>query len=250
MALYVYILGISSIAAKLLAWGMSVWNDKSQEFRCVRIWLGVLVVEDILLFSALRILGLRSLWYARIYYSADLFSILCGLFVLLRLAEVSFRDARNILPFLRRGAILTFAGLTVISAAGVGSHLDPTATSRTRFVAFAQELEQNMNVAGMLAATILWGTLNALAVPGVRLRRLAAAIGVSYSAGALSWSFYSLFYRYQIATTAISVVSTVSIFLIGWTLAFEKEAAVNVGEVSATKPLAASRAASGWAGGR
>lgn len=249
MALYVYLLGISSIAAKLLAWGISIWNDRSREFRCVRIWLGVLAVEDVLLFSALRTLGLRSLWYARIYYSADLFSILCGLFVLLRLAEIAFQDARSILPFLRKGATLMFAGLIIISAAGMGSHLDPTATSRTRFVAFAQELEQNMNVAGMLAAAILWGTINALALPGIRLRRLAAAIGVSYSAGALSWSFYSLFYRYQIAMTAISVVSTVSIFLIGWTLAFEKEAVNHAVDTPGTEPLRAG-AASGWAGSR
>lgn len=249
MALYVYILGLSSIAAKLLAWGISAWNDKSREFRCVRVWLGVLAIEDVLLFSALRLLGLRSLWYARIYYGADLFSILCGLFVLLRLAEVAFDDARSILPFLRRGAILTVAGLIIISAVGVGSHLDPIATSRSRFVPFAQELEQNMNVAGMLAAAVLWGTINALAVPGVRLRRLAAAIGVSYSAGALSWSFYSLFYRYQIAMTAISVVSTVSIFLIGWTLAFEKETAAKDIEVGGNQPLPPGPV-TGWAGSR
>ncbi len=248
-AIYVNLLGLSAIAAKLLGWGVSAWNDGSREFRCVRVWLGILATEDILLFWALRHLGLRSFWYARVYYGADLFSNVCGLFVILRLAELAFQESRQILPLLRRGAILAVIGIIVMSSTGVVAHWRISDASRSHFLMFAEELEQNMNVAGMLASIVLWGTINALAIPGTRLRRIAAAIGASYSAGSLSWAFYSLFGHYRVVATALSVISTVSIFLIGWTLAFEKEATANAGEFTATKPLSTS-AASGWAGGR
>lgn len=205
----------------------------------------MLAAEDVILFSALKCLGLRSFWYARIYYGIDILTILGGLFVLLRMAELAFHESHTFLPLLRKGALMALIGLILISVAGMPSHWNPSASSRTHFVVFAQSLEQNMNVAGMLAAMILWGSINALAIPGVRVRRITAAISISYSTGALSWSFYSLFRHYELVMTSISFVSTVSIFLIGWTLAFEKETAANVGEASATKPLAASRAASG-----
>jgi len=249
LGLYVNLLALSGTAVKLLAWGMSMWNDRSREFRCVRIWLGMLAAEDVILFSALKYLGLRSFWYARLYYGIDVLTILCGLFVLLRMAELAFHGSHSFLPLLRKGALMALIGLILISVAGMPSHWTASATSRTHFVVFAQSLEQNMNVAGMLAAMILWGSINALAIPGVRVRRITAAISISYSTGAFSWSFYSLFRHYELVMTAISFVSTISIFLIGWTLAFEKEAAVDTGEFSTTKPLATG-AASGWAGGR
>jgi hypothetical protein len=183
----------SALAVKALGVGLSVRRRAFHEFLFVRIWFALLLLEDLLLLPIYHAYGTGSPIYARAYYWSDLAVVLVGFLVLIRLAEVSFSQSKAYLPLLRGGAIAILAGIAILSIVSVFGHLTTLPGPHKQMLALAMELEQNVSVAGMLASILLWISINILAVPGVRLRRIVAGLGIFYSASGGSWALVQLF---------------------------------------------------------
>jgi hypothetical protein len=149
----------------------------------LRWYFAIALASNVAVHSFLLKFGYTSNQYAYAYYLGDLAIVIFGFMVLARLVELAFEKSSVKLPGLRLGAILVFTGLAVCSAAVVYMSRGGLTT-----FSFGSEMEQNFSFLGMLMAIILVVGMNALAVPGLRFRRVVLSFSVLYSSGAIAYS--------------------------------------------------------------
>ena len=215
---WIILLGLVGTVAKAVGFGLSC-RLPFRKWLSVKCWLLLALLEDFALYLVLA-LGFdpkTSILYAQVYYWSDLIVVFAGLLVLLRVAEVAFKNTRVDLPLLRMIAIGIIAGIGVVSFVTVFSKLGPAALSFRHLIAFASEAEQNLATAGMLGSFVLWGAIGMLRVPGVRVRRITAGYGIFYSASACAWSLVALFGN--TLSLAVPLLSLASIVLLAYAMA-------------------------------
>jgi hypothetical protein len=224
--------GAISLLPKVGALALSFrrsWRD----YLCVKIWFALLIIEDVAILVAYRESGFGSLAYAQIYYWFDLAATLFGFLVLVRLAELAFAKSRLPLPILRGTAFAILSGISVISffivfmrlqahpVAGIAA--GGPAMLAHKLSLLASELEQNVGVAGMIGSMLLWVSVNVLAVPGVRLRRIISGYGIFYSASGIGWALVQIFGARTSTSLFVQFVSLLSLLLLGYAVATDNE---------------------------
>ena len=166
---------------------------RTGKINSARIWFTLLLLEDIGIWALLIATGSDSIQYATFFFWSDLTVLIAGLILLVRLAEISFNQARAIAPILRGSAMVIISGLAVISGVEVFKHLQSSPKAFHPFIALAANMEQNTAAAGMLASIILFVTMTLLLVPGVQIRKIVAGMAIFYSCTAVPISAISLF---------------------------------------------------------
>lgn len=214
--------GFLATAAKALGLGFSL-RLPFRRWLAVKIWLLLGVLQDLALYTILWSGAdpRTSLLYAQFYYWSDLICAFAGLLVLLRLAEVAFKNTRVDLPMLRGISIAILFGTIVMSFGLVFARLGKAALTLPHLIAFANEAEQNLAAAGMLAAVVLIVAVSMLRVPGVRIRRLTSGFGIYYSAGAIGGSSVELFGRG--AHFVVQIFSLASLALLAFAMSERDE---------------------------
>lgn len=196
-----------TVAVKALGVAFSARRHAVRGFIFVRIWFALLLLEDLVLIPVYRSYGVSSLAYARAYYWMDFAVALIGFLVLIRLAEISFTQSKTYLPLMRGTAIAILAGIAIISITAVFGHMTALPSGHSQMLSLAQEMEQNVSVAGMLASILLWISINVLAVPGVRLRRVVAGMGIFYSASGGAWALIQLGFRIHMVVPFMTLLA-------------------------------------------
>jgi hypothetical protein len=216
----------AAVAVKALGVGFLVRRRTNENFLFAKCWFVLLLAEDLLLLPIYHLYGKTSPVYARAYYWSDLIVVLGGFLLLIRLAEVSFSRSKAYLPLLRGAAVAILGGIAVISIVSVLKRLQALPEHPGQMLAVANEMEQNVSVAGMLASILLWISINVLAVPGVRLRRLIAGLGVFYSASGGAYALVQLF-GFRLGA-AVQVFGLFAVILLAYALAAPDHSAVLV----------------------
>lgn len=197
----------------------------------LRWYFALVVCGNVCTHLTLDKFGYQSAQYAYAYYGADLAIVIFGFLVLSRLVELAFEKSSVKLPGLRLGAILLFTGLAVCSAVVV--YLGRGGLTA---VSYGAEMEQNFSFLGMLMAIILFVGMNALAVPGLRFRRVVLSFSVLYSSGAIAYSLAAVIPSLQnwIMMFVVPVTSLTGIGLIAYSLWVPQPAEVAVPEAKRT----------------
>jgi len=164
------------------------------------VYVGAMVLADVVRNVCLRTYGLRSTEYYLTYFVADYFVIVLKYLAVISIFEIVLEDS-PLRDIARRAFFLLFAGLAVLSS-GLFPHSSPNMFS---------EFQQNIHFAVVVLTAMLCVTLAHLRVANPQLRMVVYGFGVSAAVQACGAALQLLIARDLITevTRRLSPLATV-----------------------------------------
>lgn len=164
----------------------AVFRRDFRRYLPLNLYMLLCVIANVGVYVCSRAYSIQSREYFYSYYSSDILLSVLMYFVVAGLFAQVFADT-NFSRYVR-GAAGILLGSTVlfayISAWHTGSHLTAQ---------FAVELEQDLNFVGVVLIYVLWGAVIKLRETRVRLVQVVLALGVYFSAVAVTFALFNLF---------------------------------------------------------
>jgi hypothetical protein len=195
------------IAADVLALAFlatSVAKGSFLRLAYLRVYIGCMVLADLVRFLCMRAYGFRSTEYYVTYFVADYFVVVFKYLAVMSLFEIVLEDS-PLRDIARRGFFLLFALLAVLSS-GLIPNSSPNMFS---------EFQQNIYFAVVVLTAILCVTLAHLRVANPQLRMVVYGFGVSAAMQAIGWALKLLISQDLMALVARRLGQPATVIMLG-----------------------------------